>query len=85
MAEDGRWRQTSEIYHAALLRPTPDRDTFVREACGDDEALRRDVESLLAIDGSAQHLMNSPAPLAAAERCRIFMFRWSGDNLVRIA
>jgi len=64
--EDERWRQTSQLYHAALLQALPDRASFVREACGDDAVLRREVESLLALDGSAQNFLNAPADGAAA-------------------
>ncbi len=64
--EAERWRQTSQLYHAALLRAVPDRAAFVREACGDDDALRREVESLLALDGTAQNFLNAPAAGAAA-------------------
>src|SRR6266581_9085943 len=61
-----RRRQTSQLYHAALLRAVPDRAAFVREACGDDEVLQREVESLLALDGSAQNFLNAPAAVAGA-------------------
>ena len=50
--EGDRRRQTSHLYHAALLKAVPDRAAFVREACGGDEELRREVESLLALDDS---------------------------------
>src|SRR5438552_207107 len=59
--ETERWRQTSRLYHAALLKAAPDRAAFVREACGGDDVLRREVESLLALDGSAQNFLNAPA------------------------
>ena len=64
--EDDRRRQTSRIYHAALLRAVPERATFVREMCGGDDVLQREVESLLALDGSAQNFLNTPAAAAAA-------------------
>ena len=43
-----RWQRVSRIYHDALAREAGERASFVREACGDDETLRREVESLLA-------------------------------------
>jgi serine/threonine protein kinase/Tol biopolymer transport system component len=61
-----RWRQISQLYDAALLTATPGRAAFVREACGGDELLQREVESLLARDGSAQNFLNAPAVGAAA-------------------
>jgi len=64
--EAERWRQTSQLYHAALLKAVPDRAAFVREACGSDDVMQREVESLLALDGSAQNFLNAPAAGAAA-------------------
>jgi eukaryotic-like serine/threonine-protein kinase len=39
--------RAKELFVAALDRPTAGRKAFVRDACGRDEALRREVESLL--------------------------------------
>ncbi len=39
-----------EVYNAALQRPPEERAEFVRAACGGDEELRSEVESLLAYD-----------------------------------
>src|SRR5215813_9055134 len=64
--EGDRQQQISRLYHAALLRAVPERAAFVREACGGDHALLREVESLLALDSSAQSLLNIPAAVAAA-------------------
>src|SRR5689334_21810339 len=43
-----RWRIVDAILQAALVCAPEQRETFVRDACGDDEALRREVLSLLA-------------------------------------
>ena len=43
-----RWQQIQELYHAALKREPSQRAAFLKEACAGDEALRREVESLLA-------------------------------------
>ena len=43
-----RWRQVKAVVQEALARPAPARTAFVAEACGDDAALRAEVESLLA-------------------------------------
>ena len=45
--EPGRWKRIEEIYDALLERDEDERQGFLAEACGDDEALRREVESLL--------------------------------------
>jgi uncharacterized RDD family membrane protein YckC len=49
-----RWQQISHLYDAALERSVAERAAFVREACADDDELRREVESLLAkVSGTA--------------------------------
>src|SRR5262245_52507759 len=50
------WRRVEEIVHAALERPSGERLTFVRDACANDESLRREVESLLANQSRADAL-----------------------------
>ena len=42
-----RWREIERLYHAALERSTEERNAFLTEVCGSDEALRRELESLL--------------------------------------
>src|SRR2546421_11478033 len=61
-----RWQKVKEIFHAALDRPPADRSAFVLEACGVDEALRKEVESLISSDGRGQAFLNSPAYEVAA-------------------
>jgi eukaryotic-like serine/threonine-protein kinase len=61
-----RLRQVSRIYHAALARDREARDAFVREACGEDDALRQDVESLLAQPVTAENFLGEPAIAMAA-------------------
>ena len=64
-----RWEHIQELYHAALeLEPTQ-RSAFLKEACGDDEALCREVEALLAEHGNASGFLETPAlELAAQEK-----------------
>jgi hypothetical protein len=44
------WRRIEEMYHAALGRELEQRASFLAEACGGDEELRREVAALLATD-----------------------------------
>lgn len=46
-------RRVEEILDAALLLPEAERPAYLEEACGGDEALRSEVESLLAVHGRA--------------------------------
>ena len=43
-----RWAQIREIFHAALERPASVREVFLAEACGADQVLRQEVQTLLA-------------------------------------
>ena len=56
-----RWQQVSRIYHDALARGSGERASFVREACQDDEALRQEVQSLLAQPASTENFLGEPA------------------------
>jgi serine/threonine protein kinase len=48
-----RWEQVGKLYQAAMeLRPDQ-RTTFLKQACGEDTPLRREVESLLAAERKA--------------------------------
>lgn len=52
MSTPEHYQQVSEILKAALERPASERSAYVDEACSGDEALRSEVESLLAYDES---------------------------------
>ena len=43
-----RWRQVTEIFHAALARDAGARDAFLRDACQGDSSLRDEVDALVA-------------------------------------
>ena len=42
-----RWRQITEMFHAASERDPARREAFLAEACRDDPTLRREVEAML--------------------------------------
>jgi eukaryotic-like serine/threonine-protein kinase len=58
-----RWRAVDAILQAALACEPSRRDVVVAAACGDDQALRREVESLLAahVDDADDHFLERPA------------------------
>ncbi len=58
---DQRSRQAAEIVAEALERPSNARIAFVQDACGVDEALRGEVESLLGADAAAGSFLDRPA------------------------
>ncbi len=56
-----RWQRISQLCHEALERPLDQRDAFLDAHCHNDEALRREVVSLLASDASAESFLSEPA------------------------
>jgi Tol biopolymer transport system component len=56
-----RWRQIEECYQAALERSPESRAAFLDAACGQDRALREEVESLLAHDPNARSFLETHA------------------------
>src|SRR5260221_12905041 len=60
-----RWRQVEDLCHAALARRADERRPFLVKACEGDEALLREVESLLAQESSAEAFMRVPAAALA--------------------
>ncbi|HKE60750.1 MAG TPA: serine/threonine-protein kinase, partial [Pyrinomonadaceae bacterium] len=67
MAKSERWQQVEQLYHAALECPAEQRPAFLAEACGADEVLRREVESLLAYEDRAENFIETPALDVAAK------------------
>jgi eukaryotic-like serine/threonine-protein kinase len=62
----GRWKEVSRLYHAALERTADDRRAFLERACAGDEALRGEVESLLGSGAAAGDFMELPAAAVMA-------------------
>ena len=56
-----RWATVKRLHQAALDRDSSQRAAFLDEACAGDEALRREVQSLLAYEQDAASFMESPA------------------------
>jgi len=83
-----RWRQTEQLYHAALERPPEERAPFLDEACVGDEELRREVESLLAFDERAESFIETPpddvaAGMIAEKRARSMTGRTLGHYKIQ--
>ena len=58
---DERWRKIDEILQATLDCELHNRAAFLDEACGGDDELRREIESLLAHEDSAEHFIETSA------------------------
>jgi serine/threonine protein kinase/Tol biopolymer transport system component len=53
-----RWQRVKALFQAAVERPAGERTAFLATASGDDEELRREVESLLASDASDRDVLD---------------------------
>src|ERR1700756_2070523 len=62
-----QWKQVDNLLHLALDRAPEDRDAFLRQACAGDEALEREVRSLLASQEQAGSFLENPAIEVAAQ------------------
>src|SRR5439155_23779902 len=61
-----RWHQVEQIYNSVLGHSPEERAAFLVKACAGDDALRKEVESLLACN-EAEAFIESPATEEAAK------------------
>ncbi len=61
-----QWEQIGQFYHAALELAPPERADFLARICAGDEALRREVESLISADEQAGDFIAASALKDAA-------------------
>jgi eukaryotic-like serine/threonine-protein kinase len=55
------WLRLKEVFAGARALPRERRPAYLAEACGDNEALRQEVESLLASNERAKSFLETPA------------------------
>ncbi len=63
-----RWRRIESLFNEALVKSPEERPRFLDEACSDDPALRREVDSLLAHASLAGDFLESDASETAPAR-----------------
>jgi serine/threonine protein kinase len=61
-----RWQQVKEIFNSAITCRPEERSVFISQACFGDEALRSEVESLIASHEESGSFIDKPAFEAAA-------------------
>jgi TolB-like protein/Flp pilus assembly protein TadD len=61
-----RYKEVGQLYRAVLELAPEQRAAFLAEACGGDEALRQEVESLLGYEAQREGLIDQPALEVAA-------------------
>lgn len=62
-----RWRQVEELFHSALVRPAEERAVFLNEACGSDQLLRAEIDSLFAAHENTGSFLNPPTYIQTAK------------------
>src|SRR5262245_5924882 len=66
--DSSRWNRVDKLLQSALDRPAAERDVFLRDACGDDAQVEREVRSLLAAHDRADAFLGAPAIDLAARQ-----------------
>jgi serine/threonine protein kinase len=64
---DNRWREIEDVFHRAVELVPDARPAFLNQACGADQSLRREVESLLAQESENGSTFLGPAKDVAPE------------------
>ena len=74
-----RWKRLEEIYHSARTRDLAERSAYIAEACGDDEELRFEVESLLlhgeALSKMESRVLSFAAPISLQQGTMVGPYR----------
>ena len=61
-----RWKQIDSLLQSVLERSADEREIFLRQECAGDQALEREVRSLLKAQLKSRNFLESPAIEAAA-------------------
>ena len=56
-----RWQRVREVFEAVVELPPAARGSYLERSCGDDAALREEVEALMAADDEAGSFLERPA------------------------
>ncbi|MGI8638365.1 MAG: protein kinase domain-containing protein [Pyrinomonadaceae bacterium] len=76
------WQQVREIFDDALRQKSERREGFVNRACGGDEVLLAEVESLLASFDSAEDFLETPAIAKVADQLLTESRQFSNGQLL---
>ena len=64
--DQARWKQLDSLLQSVLERPAGNRDVFLHEICAGDEALERELRSLVHLEREAGRVLDRPAIEVAA-------------------
>jgi eukaryotic-like serine/threonine-protein kinase len=61
-----RWKQIDQLLQGALEREPAERATYLDQACGGADELRREIESLIGFHARAEAFIETPPAVMAA-------------------
>ncbi len=64
--DSDRWKQLDSLLQLLLEHPPGERDAFLRQVCGGDQALERELRALLKLHHDAGSFLDTPAIEVAA-------------------
>ena len=77
-----KWDQVKEIFSQALERQGEERGIFLRQACGGDDSLRTEIESLLSsFDGASNFLEECPAADLLSAQSQLLTEKMAGKRI----
>lgn len=76
-----RWRRIEELFHEAVEREGEAREEYLVASCGEDAALRREVESLLSAHVRAEGFIEEPAAESMAPPVPFPEVPWEGRRI----
>jgi len=56
-----RWKQIDELFQAVIEQPPSERSALLDAACGDDKALRDEIDSMISLQKQAESFLEVPA------------------------
>jgi tetratricopeptide (TPR) repeat protein/predicted Ser/Thr protein kinase len=86
--DSDRWKRVDDLLQSVLKLPPGERDALLKQACAGDEALEREVRSLLTFEPDVGSFLESPAIEVAARdvaREQSNTAQESGDSPIRPA
>ena len=78
-----QWQRVKAVFNAALDRPPAERDSFLKQACGQDTQLLEEVRSLLQYEQDTQTTASGPARADGERACTILGQRLGPYQLIR--
>ena len=81
MSQADRWQRVGGLCQAALDLPAGERAAFLRDACNNDDDIRREVETLLAQEAAAGRFLETSIDAAVAQVMQPSTRSLSGQRL----